>query len=152
MLVNANFADGNAKWEVEQGNGAVAKVENTSEGPDGQPALRLELETVADEPWRVQLLQNGLQIEKDKSYVLKFRVKSNRTEGFKVICMQNHEPWEHSTEKEISPSAEWEQMEFTFSGPWDDENARITFTDLGTDVGRIYWFADCSLSLETTEK
>ena len=152
LLVNGNFADGNAKWEVEQGNGAVAKVENTSDGPDGQPALRLELETIADEPWRLQLLQNGLQIEKDKSYVLKFRVKSNRTEGFKVICMQNHEPWEHSTEKEISPSAEWEQMEFTFTGPWDDENARITFTDLGTDVGRIYWFADCSLSLETAEK
>ena len=34
MLVNANFADGNGKWEVEQGNGAVAKVENTSAGPD----------------------------------------------------------------------------------------------------------------------
>ncbi len=152
MLANGNFADGNANWEVEQGSGVTALVENTQEGPDGKAAIRVELESVADEAWKLQLLQNSLRIEKDKSYVLKFWVKSNRNGIFKVICMQNHEPWEHSTEQEVSMSTKWTQMEFRFTGPWDDNDARITFTDLGTDVGRVYWFADCSLSLETKEK
>jgi heat shock protein HslJ len=61
--------------------------------------------------------------------------------------MQDHDPWEHSTEKELSLSTKWQKEEFTFSGPWNDENARITFTNLATDEGRIYWFANCSLQV-----
>jgi hypothetical protein len=59
--------------------------------------------------------------------------------------MQDHEPWEHSTEKEVSVSSKWMKVEFPFDGPWDDESARITFTNLGTEVGQVYWIANGSL-------
>jgi hypothetical protein len=59
--------------------------------------------------------------------------------------MQNHEPWEHSTEQEIYLTDEWKKYEFKFDGPWDDDNGRITFTNLGTNKDRIYWFTNVSL-------
>ncbi len=148
MLVNGNFAKGSDNWQIEQQNGVTAKIENVQEGPKGGSAIRIEVQTIADEPWRLQMYQNGLHIEKDKSYVLTFWIKSNRSGAIKAICMQDHDPWEHSTEKEISISSEWTQEEFTFAGPWDDEKARMTFTNLATEVGRTYWIANCSLKIK----
>lgn len=145
MIVNGDFADGTAKWQVEQQNGVKAKIDHVQKGPRGGSAMRIEVESVSDEPWRLQLYQNEIAIQEGKSYTLTFWCKSNRSGSIKTICMQDHDPWEHSTEKEVSLSTEWQKEEFTFSGPWNDENARITFTNLATDEGRIYWFADCSL-------
>jgi endoglucanase len=145
MLLNGNFKSGDDHWVIEQQNGAKAKFGIVEEGPNNEPALRIEVLETADEPWRLQLFQRGLQIEKGKPYVLTFWVKSSRNGMLKAICMQDHEPWEHSTEKEVSVSSKWMKVEFPFDGPWDDESARITFTNLGTEVGQVYWIANGSL-------
>ena len=147
MMVNGDFTDGIAEWQIEQQNGVKASAAVVPDGPNGQSAMRLDVEAVADEPWRLQLYQNKIAIQEGKSYTLTFWCKSNRSGSIKTICMQDHDPWEHSTEKELSLSTEWQKEEFTFSGPWNDENARITFTNLATDEGRIYWFANCSLQV-----
>ena len=60
-------------------------------------------------------------------------------------CLQNHEPWDHPTQEEMPVSTGWKQVQFTFVAAWDDDNVRITFTNLGTAPGQIYWFAECSL-------
>jgi hypothetical protein len=146
MLLNGNLTNGTAGWELEQANGASARIACVKEGPDGQPALRMEVLKIADNPWCLQLHQTGLRIEKGKPYILSYWVKSNRDGSAKVSCMQNHEPWDHSTQEEIRVSTEWKQMRYPFIGAWDDDNARIGFTDLGADAGRIYWFANCSLA------
>jgi endoglucanase len=145
MMVNGDFVDGISKWHVEQRNGAKAKATSVPEGPRGDSAIRIEVEAVAGEPWQLQLYQNEIAIQKGKSYTLTFWCKSNRSGSIKTICMQDHEPWEHSTEKAFSLSTDWQKVEFTFEGPWDDEKARITFTNLAIDEGRIFWFANCSL-------
>jgi hypothetical protein len=145
MMINGDFVDGISKWQVEQQNGVKSTATSVTDGPDGMSAMRLDVEAVADEPWRLQLYQNKIAIQEGKSYTFTFWCKSNRSGSIKTICMQDHEPWEHSTEKELSVSTEWQKEEFTFRGPWDDENARITFTNLATEEGRIYWFANCSL-------
>ena len=107
--------------------------------------MRIEVAAIAEEPWQLQLYQNEIAIEKGKSYTFTFWCKSNRSGSFKTICMQDHEPWEHSTEKEINLTTQWQKEEFSFVGPWDDEKARITFTNLASDEGRIFWFSNCSL-------
>ena len=122
-----------------------ANTKFVNEGPESESAMRIEVETIAQEPWQLQLYQNEIAIEKGKSYTLTFWCKSNRSGSFKTICMQDHEPWEHSTEKEINVTTKWQKEEFTFIGPWDDEKARITFTNLASDEGRVFWFANCSL-------
>jgi hypothetical protein len=59
--------------------------------------------------------------------------------------MQNHEPWDHHIQEKMPISPEWKQMRFMFVAPWDDNNVRISFTDLATIPGQVYWFANCSL-------
>uniref|UniRef100_UPI00286A7EB7 carbohydrate binding domain-containing protein n=1 Tax=Armatimonas sp. TaxID=1872638 RepID=UPI00286A7EB7 len=145
MLSNGKFTDGPSKWVLEE-NGAKGQIEVVREAPEGRAALRLKVATVGDASWRLQLYQPGLQIEKGKKYTLTYWVKAEQMGVITVNCMQNHAPWEHhGAAKELAVTTEWKQLQFTFDGPWDDANARITFTNLGTVPGQTYWFAGCSL-------
>ena len=149
MLVNGAFTDSRAKWVVEEA-GATGTAEVVQEGPGGKAALRLKVLTVGDRSWRLQVYQPKLPIEKGKRYALSFWAKAHQPGVITVNCMQNHAPWEHhGAVTEVSVPTEWKQIRFTFVGPWDDTNARITFTNLGTVPGQIYWLANCSLK-ETT--
>lgn len=152
MLTNGDFAGGKKNWTIDQAAGAKAEVVVNKEGPNGASAFRMDVVDVGEEPWNLQLYQGNLKVREDQEYRLTFWVKSNYEGTIKVICMQNHEPWEHSTEQEVLVSEQWKKKEFTFSGPWNDENARITFTDLATDDDRVYWFAKVSFQPVVTQK
>jgi hypothetical protein len=144
MLVNGSFADGIANWVLEE-SGATGKAECVKEGPDGKNALRIKVLTIGDNTWRLQVYQTGMRVQKDKPYVLTFWAKSDRDGDITVNCMQNHEPWDHQTQEKMPVSAEWKQMKFAFTAAWDDDNVRISFTDLATIPDQVYWFVDCSL-------
>lgn len=144
MLVNGGFSEGTTSW-VTQESGATGLAESVREGPDGQTALRLKVLTVGDDPWRLQVYQTGMRVEKGKTYTMTFSAKSNRSGSITVNCMQNHEPWGHETQEQMPVTTDWQHLRFTFVAAWDDDNVRITFTDLGTAVDQVYWFANCSL-------
>jgi hypothetical protein len=145
MLANGSFADGISNWVIVAESGATGQAEVVSEGPDGRAALRLKVLTIAELPWRLQFYQTGMRVEKGKTYVLTFWAKSDRPGSITVNCMQNHEPWDHHTQEKLPVSTAWQPMRFTFVAPWADDNVRISFTDLGTAAGQVYWFANCSL-------
>jgi outer membrane protein assembly factor BamB len=145
LLTNGDFSKGMDGWQVEHVDEKTGQAEIVKEGPEGGSALKLKVLSVPDEPWKIQAFQPNLKFEKGKSYVMTFWAKSTGSEPIKVLCMQNHEPWEHSTEQEIYLTDEWKKYEFKFDGPWDDDNGRITFTNLGTNKDRIYWFTNVSL-------
>lgn len=146
MLPNGGFAGGSEGWVLSQLEDAAAKMAVVNEGPKGIPAAKLEVEAGGDESWHVQMHSTDLPIVKDTQYVLKFWAKAKSYSTIAVNCMQNHEPWEHSTSKNFDVSTEWEQFEFAFTGPWDDEKGRVTFTNLGNYDGQVFWFAGCSLT------
>ncbi len=151
MLVNGSFADGLANWVLEE-SGATGRAECIKEGPNGKMALRIRVLTTGDKTWRLQLYQTGMRVEKGTGYIMTFWAKSDRDANITVNCMQNHEPWDHHTQGKMPVSTQWNQMKFAFISPWDDNNVRISFTDLATTPGQIYWFADCSLSPATEAK
>jgi len=145
MLQNGDFKAGMKHWKLEEA-GAKGKVVVANDGPSNKAALRLNVLEVGDQSWRLQLHQSPLKITKGKSYRFEFWVKAARTTKITVNCMQNHAPWEHhgaATEIEAGPT--WKKVSFPFTGPWTDDNARVTMTNLGTEVGQSYWFAGCSL-------
>jgi hypothetical protein len=145
LLKNGNFAACDSNWILERNNGAAGKIECVKEGPDGKDALRLKVLTISDALWHLQLYQKVSHIVKGATYSMTFWVKSDRTGDINVNCMQNHEPWDHRTQQKMSISTEWKQLRFTFVGAWNDDDARVCFTNLGTTPGQVYWFADCSL-------
>jgi hypothetical protein len=145
MLKNGNFENCDSNWVVDQTNGAKGQIDCVKDGFDGYADLRIKVLNISDAPWRLQIYQKGLRIEKRKSYIMTFWVKSDRIGDINVNCMQNHEPWDHSTQQKMPVSTEWKQLQFNFEGAWDDDNARVTFTNLGTIPGQVYWIANCSL-------
>ncbi len=144
MLVNGNFAAGMTNWVVEE-SGATGKAEVVAEGPGGKPAMRLKVLTVGDQPWKLQVYQTGMRVEQGREYVLKLWAKSDRAGAITVNCQQNHEPWEHHTQEKLPVNSEWQELRFAFVAPWTDDKIRISFTDLGTAPGQVYWFVNCSL-------
>lgn len=145
MLQNGDFKAGMKHWKLEDA-GAKGMAEVVNEGPSGKPALRLNVIAVGDQSWRLQLHQSPLKISKGKSYRFEFWVKAARVGKITVNCMQNHAPWEHhGAATEIEVGSKWKKVSFPFTGPWTDDNARVTMTNLGTEVGQSYWFAACSL-------
>lgn len=148
MLTNGDFAKGMEGWHVDKGNPESGKAEVVKEGPEGAMAAKIEVISIPDQPWQLQLFHPGLKIVKDKSYVFTFWAKAKTPDMIKVNVMQNHEPWEHSTEEDIYVTTKWKKHLFRFNGPWDEEKARMTFTNLGTEDGQNFWFAGCSLKAD----
>ncbi len=145
MLVNGSFADGTNHWVLEE-SGATGRAEHVKEGPDGQDALRVSVLTVGDHTWRLQMYQTGMHVEKGRAYDLTFWAKSDRAGSITANCMQNHEPWDHHTQAKFMVSTEWQPLHFPFVAAWDDDNVRVSFTDLATTPGQVWWFANCSLA------
>jgi hypothetical protein len=145
MLLNGDFTQGQAHWESEQAAGATASINCMPEGPAGLPALHFKVLTIADHTWRLQWSQKVITITKGRPYVLTFWARAKQAGAINVTCMQNHAPWDHATQAKIELTTEWREYSFPFTGAWDDDNARISFTNLGTFVGQEYWFAHCSL-------
>ncbi|MEI7578094.1 MAG: cellulase family glycosylhydrolase [Armatimonadota bacterium] len=146
LLTNGNYARGMKPWVLEQAGGAKGSMTVTKNGPGGVAALKVSIQNKGEQSWQVQLHQGGLKIEKGRKYTLSYWAKAERPTVITVNCMQNHEPWEHhGAASEVSLTNKWEKRTFSFSGPWDDTNARITFTNLATQPGAAYWFSNVSL-------
>ena len=145
MLINGSFAEGTNRWVLEE-SGATGLAEHVKEGPEGRDALRVTVLTIGDHGWRLQMFQTGMHVEKGRAYDLTFWAKSDRAGIISANCMQNHEPWDHHTQAKFPVSTGWQLMRFPFVAAWDDDNVRISFTDLGTAPGQVWWFANCSLA------
>ena len=147
MLANGDFAAGDTYWILEQTGVATGRIDIVKEGPTGKDALRLKVLTLDDKPWKLQLCHKGIQIKKGVAYLLSFWAKSDHPVSISVNCMQNHAPWEHhGAAEEVALSTEWKLTQFKFVGPYDDDDMRVTFTNLAAASGQLFWFADCSLS------
>lgn len=145
MLLNGSFAKDLKPWVLEE-SGAKGEVMVAHDRPDRGSSVKIRVVSVGDKPWRLQLYQGGLTIQKGAKYELTYWVKAAKAGVITVNCMQNHEPWEHhGAASELPVTTKWKELKFAFTGPWDDTNARITFTNLGTVPGQTYWFAQCSL-------
>jgi len=146
MLANGTFAAGVQKWVLEQAGAAKGTMTVAKVGPNGKPAVNVKIVSKGEQSWQVQLHQGGLQIEKGRKYTLTYWARADRPTLITVNCMQNHEPWEHhgaATESQVT--TEWKKFTFSFLGPWDDTNARVTFTNLANIPGQNYWFSAISL-------
>lgn len=146
LLKQVDDAKAPQAWVLEQAGAAKGTLTRVKEGPDGALALKVKIQNKGEQSWQVQLHQGGLKIEKGRKYTLSYWAKAEQPTVITVNCMQNHEPWEHhGAATEVNLTTKWQKQTFTFSGPWDDTNARITFTNLATQPGAAYWFSKVSL-------
>ena len=87
----------------------------------------------------------GFAVHKDQVYTLSFQARSDAPRTMQVNVMQAHEPWRLLWSSSVSLTKEWKQYRFTFLPSQSDENARLTFGNLGASPG-TYWLSQASLA------
>ncbi|MCC7493199.1 MAG: carbohydrate binding domain-containing protein [Fimbriimonadaceae bacterium] len=139
LLRNRDFAAGTTGWTLEQN--ASAKGTATPQ-PGG--AVALEVTAVSGEGWHVQFHQAGLAVAADQIYTLTCRARADRPRRISVDCRLAQEPWTTLWESSAELTTQWRNYRFVITPSAAAENARITFGNLGQQLGRIE-LADLSL-------
>jgi hypothetical protein len=75
---------------------------------------------------------------------LAFWAKANASRYVNVNAIKTHNPYQRMWSTDITLTDAWQQYSFTFAPTQSDDNARITFSDLGAATGTC-WFAQPSL-------
>ncbi len=137
LLKNGSFAEGAGSWTLEQTGTAKATAEPSAAGPDGKPALRVQVQQTDDQGWHVQLHQAALKVEKGGIYTLTFRARAEPARTISVDCRQAHPPWRTFWESNTKLSPEWQTFHLVVSPSDSEDNARVTFGSLGAQTGTV---------------
>ncbi len=145
LLQNAQFAADGDKWTFEKQNGQYeTKFETAEGGPTGK-ALHLSVTELADQTWKHQVHQNGLNFEDGAVYTLQFWAKSDKNRTLPLYLGYDKEPWNHVGEGgRVALTTSWQKFTRVISAnnPLPDHN-RLSF-QIGEQLGDI-WLADLSL-------
>lgn len=126
LLHNARFQDGVADdgapkgWQLEtQGDAkaqlSVVDVQNPPEdGPPGK-ALRVGIEAVPDQGWKLQLHQTGLDLRPNSFYTVSFWARSDAARGASCYFALDQAPWSQvGGNNALSLSTGWKLQRFAF--------------------------------------
>lgn len=111
-----------------------AKAVLKESGPD---VKTLHISNVGFEQWHIQLHRGPLSLAADRLYTLKLRLKANRPRSVRVAAMQAHAPWRSLWETRIDVDSQWREYVLTFSSPVSENDARLTFSDLGVEGDEV---------------
>jgi hypothetical protein len=136
---NWSFENGMSDWSVNQIGAARAySTIEAGSGPDGGSAIRIAI-TADGTTWHTQLYQNGLGIEKDKTYEFSFYGKASSPGGLGVDVMQGVDPWSNyglSTTVQLTTS--WQRFTTRLrANATDPGTVRPTF-ELGSANNTIW--------------
>jgi hypothetical protein len=126
---NGGFENGTSEWSIYPiGNArANARVE-AGAGPDKSAALRVDI-TSDGTNWHVQCIQNGLAIEKDKSYEISFYARAALPGEITMDVMKGVAPWNnYGLSKTVQLTTSWQQYTGRFRANGTDRSTvRPTF-------------------------
>jgi hypothetical protein len=146
MLVNGSFTSATiAPWSLEQHETAVAAATITSDGPNSQKSIKIDISAIGTAGWHVQLGQGGLRLDTIKAYTLSFWAKASANRTISVAVSQAHDPWAGlGFSSTIDLTTSWQQFTDTITVSAADTNARVIFSNMGLQTGTV-WISGVSL-------
>lgn len=126
LLRNARFEEGGAvngtpdSWQLETQEGAKAalSVIETQNAPENGPAgkaLRVNIEAVPDQSWKLQLHQTGLNLKPNSFYTVSFWARSDAPRGASCYFALDQAPWSQvGGNNALSLSPDWKLQRFAF--------------------------------------
>lgn len=86
LIINGNFNNNFAKWEVFSDSGISSYVSSSIDKSEGNNAALINIDNTGDADWKIQLKQDGIKLEQGKKYKLSLDAKStiNRLIKFTV--------------------------------------------------------------------
>jgi hypothetical protein len=139
---NGDFSGGTNQWSLNPISPAQANwvVESTA-GPQGSPAARVNVTHSSGVNWNVQLMQAGHAIEKGKLYEVSFFARANSPGPINLDMQKGVSDWRnYGLSKGFTLTSEWTQYSAQFkANETDPQHARVTF-QLG-DRNNTIWLA-----------
>ena len=142
-LADPDFQQGIGKaWSLQLDRQSKVEASITDDGPEGQRALRLDIEQMGVESSIPQLWHARLSVWRGQSYTLSGFVRAGEPRKLSVQCMMGHDPWKPlPLSSRIKAGTDWTTFRATFVARDDDPDVLITFSDFQPGV---YEFAGLS--------
>lgn len=137
LVRNGDFLTGADSWHLQNLGGVTADMENLPSGtaPDGQGgAIKITTTEVEQgvEPWKLQLFQKGIALERDREYQLTFNARG--TGLIQIVFREDEEPYaaldEVNSGRDVFLRPEWSEFSYIFTSSDDNQNVRLTFDSL----------------------
>ncbi len=104
----------------------------------GSKALAIRVEQGGRVNYIPQLSHGGIKVKAEEPYTFSGWIKVDKPRSVSLNCMMNHEPWNRlGLSATIQATSEWKPFRFTFSASHDDDNARVTISQLGQGTVEI---------------
>jgi hypothetical protein len=142
LLENGDFRAGVDGWELSRQKTATASLQVTKDAPGGKPSAEVTVATVDDTPWHIMLTQRPLKLQKGKQYRVAFRAHASARRPLAAeVC--HSAPYRGYGSARFEGDTEWQDYQFTFTAPEDDDQVRLSF-QFGQCTGKV-WIADVIL-------
>lgn len=144
LLFNGDFSAGSEGWHVELHHSAAAFL-TTDEDEKAAVLEILSEDPDSAEGWHVQLAQTGLYLEKGKTYLLKFTMKSSPVVGCHVGLFHAEAPFSKVADGYyVNLGNESADFEFRLKVTESSDNGRLVFTGLN-QAGVTFRISNLSL-------
>lgn len=109
-------------WLLEQTNGTECSKESSSD------ETIFKIKKISAIPWNIQYYHGGIDIKKNKNYLLKFSAKAEEETKISLTCQQNYSPFDNlGLFETIQLNKEYQEFKIPFTCGEDCVNARISF-------------------------
>jgi hypothetical protein len=134
LLKNGSFAS-MENWHLEKQGGSEAVAEVGESG--ARQRVKVSVAKPGQENWHVQLTHPGLKLTAGEPYTLTFEARADAERTISTTASQAHAPWAVLGTKQVKVTTEWTKQRFSFEPKQSDDNARIVFGGLGTQIGTV---------------
>jgi len=135
LLVNGDFVNDFVGWDPFVDGGITSSVVYTVDSQKYDQAAAFEINDTGDQDWKIQLIQDGVVLEKGKWYELQFKAKTDLASGRKIKYGFSHNGssdnnWNsYSPEKFADLTSDWQTFSVKFGMTSEtDELSRLSFT------------------------
>ena len=143
-LANPSFEKGVNYWHKVVGYPADAEFNlNRNDLHGGQQSLEINVKSLLNNPWDIQLSQKDLKLEADKHYDISFWAKELNGVGRINAALINPHDYSVYTIQNISLTNEWTQYSLSYQ-PNSNADASLNI-DLGLQTG-TYYFDDFEIT------
>lgn len=163
LLQNAQFADNDTKWSLENKTGSATTLQAEDVGgpnappnaplpdpfhPETSPAgraLHVKIQKGDGTNWHLQLHQNGLDLKAGATYTVKFWARASDKRALPVYSGMDRDPWRHTgLDSVVTLTPQWKRYSVVFTANQPEPNHnRLSFV-LGQAAGEV-WLAAVSL-------
>lgn len=152
LMKNRDFETGNSNfWALEQHSTAIANFSINSSNPaSGNYSGALNVSQVTGTGWHIQLKQSGIVLQKDSTYELTFKARTDgANKTFSISMLLDVAPYTWFGGDLFTVTSNWQTFKFSMIAYEDIPNLRISISP-EQNVGTFY-FDDFSMTIPQTQ-